>query len=162
MRCNGSPSECTPDPPCADVDVLRAEPVTSPGHDGVEGGTTMNGDEGFVQDGEFSVVRLVPSDPTLTLRPAEFESFLLQIKSETKTEEAMAVDPLTFLRRNVPMMKLAQGPVSGSLPRAELNTPTRPWHAAQVWNVFDGGRLVSATQYKYAEDYDPTAEQVDQ
>jgi hypothetical protein len=122
----------------------------------------MNSDDGFVRDREFSVVRLMPTNPDFTLRPAEFESFLIQVKSETKTEEAMTVDPLDFLRRNVSMMNLAEGPISGSLTRAELNIPTRPWHFAQVWNVFDGGRLVSATQYKYPEDFDPTAEGLDE
>jgi hypothetical protein len=84
------------------------------------------------------------------LRPDEFRTYLVQVKSDAEIGKEMHYNPIEVLRRET-RIEIPEG-VRLTMLRANAEVPANPVHRSYVVLVFGGLRIAIAVEYKYEKD----------
>jgi hypothetical protein len=118
-----------------------------------------NYEPGDYEPGDFAYIEITPKGP---LYQDEFSIFLVQVVSESKAGGELLVDPIRFLRRNIPELRVLlakDADVRASVLRVNAEISANPRHRSELWVAYGGSTNAIGLQYKYDRDMTQKAEQ---
>ena len=101
---------------------------------------------------DFDYVEITPKGP---LYQDEFRIFLVQVKSDSAAGHALLVDPIPFLRDNIPELSgllAKEANVRASVLRVNAEISANPRHRSELWVAYEGSTNAIGLQYKYERD----------
>jgi hypothetical protein len=98
-----------------------------------------------------------PGDGEGFLREDTFQTFLVQVKTDTDIGREMLNDPIGVLRREIKEMGIPDADVRAMTLRVNAEVPANPRHSSQVWITYPGSMTAIGIQFKYENDEGATA-----